>query len=217
MLATEGRLRRRPRADPADHHRLRVRDGRLGTVRQRRPQRRDAPVRAPHGGRPSTDLPRFGGRGRPRRPRCGDRGPARRRGRDRHGRVRRPAAGDRRADRHPAQDRPQPDHHRPAGPRRPLDLPPARPGLRLPLPLGRDAHRRAVLRPDDDAQRIRLTSISATRRWPRSGTATTRPRPASVGWSRCPRVSSGSSTSSRPWRCSSAMSDASCGAISEPD
>ena len=63
----------------------------------------------------------------------------------------------------------------------------------------------------------RTTSISATRRWPRSATATTRPRAASGGWSRCPRVSSGSSTSCRPWRCSSATSDASCGETSPTD
>ena len=78
--ATEGRLRRRARADPADHHRVRVGDERLGTVRQRGAQWRDAPVRAPHGGCQSTGLPRVGDRSHLRRTRCGARGPARRSG-----------------------------------------------------------------------------------------------------------------------------------------
>ena len=148
---------------------------------------------------------------------AGHRGPVRRRGRDHHGRGRRPAAGGRRTDRHPAPDRPKPDHHRPADPRRALDLPLARAGLRLSLSAGRDTHPRPVLRADDDAQRLRLHLFQlhdAGHDRVRRLHGGVQPR---VGWSRCPRVSSGSCTSSRPWRCSSATSDASCGGTSSTD
>ena len=74
---------------------------------------------------------------------------------------------------------------------------------------------RAVLRPDDDAQRLRLHLFQlhdAGHDRVRRLHGGDQPRD---GWSRCPRVSSGSSTSSRPWRCSSATSDVSCGPISQ--
>ena len=150
----EGRLLRRPRADPADHHRLRVGDERVGTVRQRRAQWRTLLFGSQAGAhRPTFRVRRGRLRGDPQR---GDLAvPSATRSRP-------PLPGS--SAWSPAIVAPIAILRRIVlSPtitvrlvRRALDLSPAAPCLRLPVPPDRDPQRQPVLRPDDDAQRIRL-------------------------------------------------------------
>ena len=103
-------------------------------------------------------------------------------------------AGRRRADRDPAPDRAEPGDHGPAGPGRAGHLSAPRPGVLLSVPPHRDADQGSSSSSRPRTPTPRTTSISATRRWRPSATATTRPHRASAGWFRCRRRSSGSST-----------------------